>query len=319
MGKIEDYMKEAFSKAGKKVVEFEDLREVRKRRGRKKENKKTVESEKENIIISNDEGFEIVGAIFPKYVEFDEIAKKYGWHSEQKGNLEEWTTFDFFRYTYRLYVQKYNRQWPLKLGGGSLELKKIFSILEDKFGSVNNLLMKDYIIFFFEKHVDGFVRRRGEFYFSHMSRPDVLKSFYNSYNYKANLRTYFDKRIREDDDTISNQAIERAFLLSESNLLCKYGFVVALNWMIFRKKMGKREAMRRVYASCQKVKDKKMFDLVVSATERYSPYPSWFIFKKPRLLMDRVAPDCEVKVDFTESEKNLLDFLKPRGYNTSNG
>ena len=48
--------------------------------------------------------------------------------------------------------------------------------------------MYDYIIYFFERHINDFIRKKGEFYFSYMKKKDVLKSFYNSYDIRANLR-----------------------------------------------------------------------------------------------------------------------------------
>ncbi len=183
---IDGYMKKAFKKTDPdKDIEFENARSPKKR---KKKNI-LIESEKidDNIINDNKEGLQITGK-FPSYVRFKEINKSRGYKYKKKENIDEWNTFDFFEFARRLYIKKYNKDWILNRGGNSLEIKKIFTELEKKFKIVNNLLMYDYIIYFFERHINDFIRKKGEFYFSHMKRKDVLKSFYNSYDYRTNLR-----------------------------------------------------------------------------------------------------------------------------------
>lgn len=183
---IDNYMKKAFKKTDPdKDIEFENARNPKKR----KKKKILIESEKidDNIINDNKEGLQITGK-FPNYVDFNKINKSRGYKYKKKENIDEWNTFDFFEFARRLYIKKYNKDWILNRGGNSLEIKKIFTELEKKFKIVNNLLMYDYIIYFFERHINNFIRKNGDFYFSHMKRKDVLKSFYNSYNYKSNLK-----------------------------------------------------------------------------------------------------------------------------------
>ncbi len=182
---INEYMKKAFKKADPdKNIEFENARNPKKR----KKKKNLIESEKiDGIINDNKEGLQITGK-FPGYVDFNKISKSRGYKYKKKENIDEWNTFDFFEFARRLYIKKYNKDWILNRGGNSIEIKKIFTELEKKFKIVNNLLMYDYIIYFFERHINDFIRKKGEFYFSYMKKKDVLKSFYNSYDIRANLR-----------------------------------------------------------------------------------------------------------------------------------
>ena len=312
MDSVDEYMKGAFSKVrGEEVKGFEDYREARKKRKKKK---KVVESEKNDDIISNDEGFSIVSNPIPKFVDFSDGMKKSGWKHDPNRKLDDWNTFDFFYYTYRLYANKYNKEWDLNMIGNSQEIIRIRNLLDDKFGSVNNLLVKDFIIFFFENLIDSLCVNK-KFYFSYLKRRDVIDSFYNSYDYKNNLRQFFDKKI-ESDEIVSHDAINKAFMVSETNLLCKYGLVIAVNWFVSKQKWNEDDAKKTVYAACVRLKDKGILRNAINATERHSPYPSWLLFKEPKLLIDRISPDLEVNIEFIESEKNSLDFLKLGGYNT---
>ena len=303
---MNEYMKKAFKQINpdKKEVEFEDARKIK--RKRKKEKEKLIDNKKEETILSNKEGLEIVEKKYPDYIGFNQIKSKKGWRYKKKENVDEWTTFDFFEYTRKLYIKKYNKDWNLNRGGNSLEIKKIFDVLEKKFGSVSNLLLYDYIIFFFENHIDDFMLKYNNFYFSYLhKRKDVLKSFYNSYDYKKILRKNFKKSKME----ISSAILDRTYLLSESALVCNYGIIISLNWLIIKKKFDEKQAIELIVDSCKKLYNKDMIDIVTKSTESYSPYTEKLIFKDIEKILNKIDKNLKMNIEFIKSEKNKLDFL----------
>lgn len=299
---INDYMKKVFKKVdnNKEDIEFEDIRKAKRRKNKKEDI--LIESEKKDVIISNKEGLEIIENKYPNYIGFNEIKSKKGWVYKKKENIDEWNTFDFFEYTRKLYIKKYNKDWELNRYGNSFEIKKIFTVLEKKFGKVDNLLLYDYIIFFFENHIDDFMLKNNSFYFSYLhKRKDVLKSFYNNYEYKRNYK--------KSEIEISNISLERTYLLSDAALVCNYGVVISLNWFITKKKLDEDEALKLVIGICKKINNKNMMSTVIKSTELYSPYPEKLKFKEPEKILNKIDKNLKVNVEFNKSEKNKLDFL----------
>ncbi len=299
---MNDYMKKVFKKVtnDKRDIEFEDVRKAKRRR--KKKEDILIESEKNDVIISNKEGLEIIENKYPSYIGFNEIKSKRGWRFKKKEEIEEWNTFDFFEYTRKLYIKKYNKDWELNRSGNSIEIKKIFTALEKKFGKVDNLLLYDYIISFFENHINDFILKNNSFYFSYLhKRKDVLKSCYNNYDYKRNSK--------KSKIEISNSVLESTYLLSDLSLVCNYGVIIPVNWFMIKKKFNEKESIDIVIDICKKIYNKNMMNIVIKSTELYSPYPEKLKFKEIEKVFNKIDGSLKVNVEFIKSEKNKLDFL----------
>ena len=142
-----------------KDISFKDLRKNKKKKSKKV--KKVSESEENSSIISNEEGFSLsnVEITFCDYREIGGKRKR-----RKKNNLDEWGPFDFFYFAENLYIEKYNKKWNLNVGGNSLEINKIRDKFYDNFGFCCNLIMRDYITYFFENYIDDFISKKGCFY-----------------------------------------------------------------------------------------------------------------------------------------------------------
>lgn len=306
MSNTDKIMKDIFN------CEFEDVRDEKRKKSRKK--KKTVDTEDKSVIItSNDEGVEIVSD-GPKFVEWKR-RKRRNWTFDPNKPITEWKAWDLFEFAHQLYVKKYNKEWNLRRQGNSLVILQIFEKLESKFGSNNYLLMRDYVIYFFEKHIDNFVKRKAnnDSFFDHMNRKDVIKSFCVSYDYRKNFMRYDEIKKEKIKKTVSNSDLESAYLLSVGTLVSDYGIILAINWLVVKKKFKKKDAAKMVFDTCQSMYNKDVFSMIVESTEKYSPYPDWLIFKKCSIITDRISKNIEINVKFLKSEKKRLDFLKERG------
>jgi len=285
-----------------KDIQFKDLRKSRRK---KKKIEKNDESESESDIITNDEGF----ALFDtgtKTCDYRDIAKKG--RSKKKHSLDEWGAFDFFRFAHKLYLKRYRTDWDLNMGGNSLEINRIKDQLTDVFGYCCNLMMYDYIIYFFDHHINDF-EQKGGFYFSQMRKDWVMLGFKESYNFRERFVEYMtQKKQKNKKYKLTKEEIQKSYDAGDTNLVGNYGVVIALNWLLKIKKKNKKEAIKIVVDACMEMNSKHLIDIVQSATEIYSPYPSNLAFTSPQLVFDKVDNDISLDVSFNKNNK--MRFLQ---------
>lgn len=285
-------------------IEFKDLR---KRKKINKKIEKNDESESKNDIINNDEGFALYGT-GTKFCNYKDIGKKG--RLRKKKNLDEWGAFDFFRFAQNLYLKKYKTSWNLQIGGSSLEINRIKDKLVDIFGYCCNLMLYDYIVYFFNYHIDFFKKNQG-FYFRQMRQEWVLLDFQESYDFRERFVDYMTaKKQKNKKYELTKEEIQKTYDSGDQNLVGNYGVVIALNWLLVIKKMSKKEAVKVVIDACLEMYKKNMIDIVKEATEIYSPYPSNMAFTSPQLIFAKIDNDIVLNIDFKKNEK--MKFLQKK-------
>ncbi len=281
-------------------IKFSDYRQKK----RKKKVEKIVESESNSTTVENEEGFTVEN-VTVESCSFADIGRR---RLKKKNNLEEWGAFDFFLYAEKKHMDKYGNKWGLNIGGGSLEINRIRNKFYDLFGFCCNLIMRDYIDFFFEHYMDLMVNSDDGFYFSQMRNDKIICEFHDGYDFSQSFLQYSESEKQCDEDTISNKVIKESYLIGDTSLVSNYGIVIALNWLIKVKKISPTEASRMVLAACREFAVKGMIDVVKSATEMYSPYPSSLLFKDPQMVIDKIDENIKIDVEFNDNSK--YEFLQ---------
>ena len=276
---------------------------------KRKKKKKVVESESVDDILDNAEGFALSN-IGVKTCSYGEIGKK-GRRLRHKHKLEEWGAFDFFLYAQKKYIAKYGSTWDLYIGGNSLYINRIRDRFYDMFGFCCNLIMRDYIDFFFDNYMDSYIKKSGAFYFSQMLDDWLICEFYDSYDFRASFEQYSGGEKQETSDTVSSKDIRDAFMISDTSLVSNYGVVLAINWLLVNKKMSPVEATKIVLTACTNMHNKGMLDVVKKATESHSPYPSNIPFKNPQLLINKIDDTVKLNVEFNDNSR--FSFLQRKG------
>lgn len=290
-------------------IELEDLKCKKKKRSKKKK----VFSENESSF-SNDEGLNLdISKV--SSVDWKEIKSSRNYF-KKKESLDEWSTFDFFNYTSELYEKmfKNNGVWNLKRGGASLELKKIYDLLEENFGFKSNLMVKDYIEFFFKYFAKKYKNRNNNFYFSQLKSEEVIKSFVDSYNFRESFRKHLkNKEKEENSDIIKVKDINASYENGILYFLLFYGIIIPFNWFLFNKKMSKEEIIKIMMLNLKEAKRKNFLDIIINSTEKYSPYPEWFLFKKVDYLLSNITgEERKINVSFVLNENidKKYNFIK---------
>jgi hypothetical protein len=286
-----------------KDISFNDLRKKKIKKSKKV--KKSDESESYSSIISNKEGFSLSG-VETKYCDYRDIKGKR--KLTKKNSLDEWGPFDFFNFANKLYVEKYKKEWDLNIGGNSLEINRIRDKFYDAFGFCCNLIMRDYIVYFFENRIDDFIAKKGCFYFSHMRSDWVIKEFVENYNFRERFAAYtVNRKSRSKKIEITKEAINNSFAMGDTTLITNYGVVIALNFLLKVKRMPKKDAISTIVNACKDMASKDLIDVIKKSTEAYSPYPSKLIFKSPQLIFNKISDDISISVEFNDNKS--MPFL----------
>ncbi len=282
-----------------KDIQFNDLRKKKKNF---KKVKKVVENKNNYGIMDNYEGFGVAGAE-TQFCSYKDISKKKR-KTKEKSNLEEWGPFDFFRFAHKLYINKYKTDWNLNIGGSSLEVNRIKDKFIDIFGFCCNLIIRDYIVFFFESHIDDFVKSSNGFYFSQMRRDDIITIFKETYNFQERFIDYISKEKQKNKKyNVTKEEMEKSYIMGDMTLIGNYGIVLSLNWLLQVKRKPKREAIKIVVDACKDMYKKNMIDIIKKSTEIYSPYPSDFVFKSPQLVFNKINSSIYINVEFNNNDK----------------
>jgi len=256
-------------------------------------------------ILQNEEGFEVTD-VSVEFCSYDKIGGRR--KIVKKNSLEEWGAFDFFYYTEKKYVDKYTHGMGLNVGGNSVEINRIRDRFYDLFGFCCNLIMRDYIDFFFDHYIDQLIEHDGAFYFNQMRNDKIICEFQEGYNFSESFLRYLESEKPKDKDTLSSKVIQEAYMISDTSLVSNYGIVISLNWLIKVKKISPTDASRMVVSACRELASKGMVDVIKSATETYSPYPSSLLFKKPQIVIDKIDKNIKLDIEFNNSCK--YEFLQ---------
>jgi len=281
-----------------------NFRDLRKGKSRKKKVEKKDESESVSGIIQNDEGFSL--SVDTQYVDFKDLCKKG--RVKEKNSLDEWGPFDFFRFARKLYKKKYKTDWDLNIGGSSLEVNRIKDKFIDIFGYCCNLMIHDYIVYFFDNYID-YYRDKDGFYFSQLRQDYIILGFQESYNFRERFVNYTTTQKQKNKKyELTKNEIQKSYDMGDTTLIGNYGVVIALNWLLVIKKMNKKDAIKIVVDACREMHRRHLIDVVKSATEIYSPYPSNIVFKSPQLIFNKIDEGIKINVDFNHSNK--MKFLQ---------
>jgi hypothetical protein len=287
-----------------------------KKKNNKKKSKKKIDTPKiDDIIIRNEEGFILRAKGYAQQVEFEDMRLPRHTKTRWRKNIADWNSADVFYYIGYLYAEKYGQPLPLNQIPAQVEIKKIQGALEEEFGAFHWLMIKDYVIFFFEKYIDFFRRKNfknGCFYINHMLNDKVIKAFVKQYNFEKSCREYNlkEKDLKDPIMSLKNSEIEKSFILGDANLVSKFGVVISVNWLMKVKSMTEEEAVRIVKSGCHKIFKRKAFQSVKEATEKFSPYPSWLPFKDYQSLLLSIISDVSLSVNFKDTESNINQFYE---------
>lgn len=276
-----------------------------KKNKKKKINKKNNISKENNQKSINQEGVEIVERDIPSRVKYRNKTRTH----KKVEQIKEWTARDFVLYIRKLYYNKYMEDWGLQIARACIDFKEIEETLEEIFNVADPRFTKKYIDFFFEYWVDILVSKYKNFFLTFLEKTEVLESYHDyieslkdgSLDMVGNIK--LKNKVKEKE--LSNELIEASYFIGSDNLVFDYGIILSINWLILYKKIDKQKAIKEVLEVCKKEYKKGLFNIIEKQTEKFSPYPDWFIIKK-------IGPKVKAKIEFNnlDSVNDKYNFIK---------
>lgn len=298
MDETKNLMKNLLSDiSGVKTNKIKIGKEIKKKKKKRIKKKKKIEI-KDGVDIDEDK--------YANYVDFSDIRKSRNY---KKKNLDDWVAINFVFLSKGLYYDIYKTDCNLNAFPACKEVNKLKDVFFDLYGFNSNRLIYDYIVYFFENFIKYFMREKGVFYFSQLTHHDAIESFYNNYDFEKALHK---KTKVKNHDLLTNVKIEKSYLLNEENLVYNYGIIIAINWLIVNKKMGRNMAVKMVYNIVNKMYNNGLFNNIKKITEQWSPYPNWLIFKGVNKFTNKIDKKLKIDVKFEISDliDDKFEFLK---------
>jgi hypothetical protein len=276
-----------------------------KKRGPQK--KSAVVQSSSSVTLDSGEGLQITN-VETTYEDWRNIKSKR--HHAPKNHIEEWGASDFFYFAKKLYQDKYQEGWNLRVGGGSVEINKIRDKLAEMSGFSSNLMMRDYIVYFFKNNIDYYKKQNG-FCFKQMRSDHNIAYFIDHYDYSRSFAAHMNQeKIKNIKPcSLNREDISKSYKVGDTTLLCNYGLVITLNWLVLNKKLNKEQAFRLVSEACQILKDKGLLSAVQKATEVYSPYPIWLPVNSLQEIISQVGHNLQIHAVFNNDQSEQFNFF----------
>lgn len=223
--------------------------------------------------------------------------------------LDKWVVGNFVSYMQSRYKEHFRMDWGLRFSSSCNEVTKLKDSIVDMFGFCDNIILKDYVDYFFDQHIDYYMKTNVHFYISFMRQTMPLERFYESYSYKDSVdkgesNIVFEKRTKKGD--VEEGSLEASYVLGLDRLLMDFGVVVAVNWLHMEKKKSKRDIARQVMTYVEIIKRKGSMGDLERVTAKFSPYPDDFEIKNFNSFFNKFG--MNVDIEFTSNNK--FDFKR---------
>ena len=274
-----------------------------------KKKKKTQRKKTEGIDIFSDSGKS-------KQIEFKDIKSPRSRSIRNRIRhlpLSEWVSVDFVYYTASLYKERYGRDWELNVSGSCAQVVGVKDFIVDHFGFCDNVILRDYLRFFFENHSDYFMQHSKMFYFSYLKKPFIMQKFVDAYDYDESCRKElsdidFTESSKKKYTCIAKDDVESSQLLSDQRLVTDYGVIISVNWLL-SKGLSLTDACSMISDACVDLYKRGLISNVAKATERFSPYPDWLAYRDATSILNNAGYSGSVIVTY-KSDLDRFLFLK---------
>jgi hypothetical protein len=225
----------------------------------------------------------------------ESAAKKY-----LSKDIVQWTRLDLRRYVCDKYLQKYGGLMSFAPALAFSALNAIqFSISQQTKIECDNIGLKNYVDYFFEHFADDVIRKEKKgLTFYTLS----YQKYINAYVSQLSTRRHLES-LAEPEPSLSAElnlkSVQAAFKINPTRLLTKFGVLIAANFLVMVKKQTAEKAIFYINSALDKIHK----DEVVSATEKYNPYPTWLIIKD--LSLFNMKASIQISAD-----NQLLEFLR---------
>ena len=249
----------------------------------------------------------------PQFINYEEVkVKKFRRKLDE--DIGKWVSSDFVSYAKQIHLKVYKTHWILNFSACCQEILLVKDALVDNIGFCDNIVLRDYIDFFFDSISDFFIKKSQSFYFSQMRKLWVLSSFLESYDYESQVMGTKKIKIKKEPkndvkNKINERDVDNIYILNWDRFVMSFGAVVCINWLMTKKSFSYKQARKFVLDICEHLHAKNMLNDVVESTIGYSPYPNYLKFQFVEDFFHEIGYNEQIDIIFKESD-GRLDFLR---------
>lgn len=283
-----------------------DLKKNKKAKPRKRKKKATEPT------------LELITSGEARSVEFSQVKGSLK-RSEARENVFKWSIKDVALYIRAKYENKYDEGWNHRTIGACTELMRIHDRILDLYGHCDFLVMRDYVDYVFENHIDMMKdRAEGVFYLRNFRDDVYISEFSEVYDYKNSFerttcgKVESIKKYEVEDFSTSSNNIEEVFFLSEDSFVKTYGIVVCIFWLIKCQGYTNKEAATKVLNICKRLHKKGEFKFIKERTEFLSPYHESINFPRMEQFLKSIDGRYKIDIEYKENDiiKSKFKFLE---------
>jgi hypothetical protein len=220
----------------------------------------------------------------------------------------QWTNRDIALYITEKYYKKYKNNWDVSIVGVATHVDRIKKCLFDILGFCDNVVMKDYLDYFFTYWADLCVHGANKtLRFKSFLGSDPIDEFVDSYNYSERVQYYIsgsDSDYEGNLPKVDINKIDMSYSLGIDNLILDFGIIVAMNYLL---KKGKplNIATKLVSDAAVRICKDSDYSLVAEITNAYSPYSNKMIYKNSdeisNLIQRRIGKEISFNIAFLDN------------------
>jgi len=232
------------------------------------------------------------------------ISLKKNKKSLLKEKVDDWENVDFFLYMSKKFSDMFSKKIELKKSGSCTQINNLRDDIMQIFGDCNNFILKEYFDFYIERFLFTVASSPSGFSFSEMKNKNCLKSFVSFCKNLIKPENESNKEVIVNK--LSKKEVEASYLLNLERLVLDYGFIISVQWLIFYRKFDVKKSLTTVVMVLDKLNKKIDISNIISVTEKFSPYPDWFIFKNVDFFISRYGKNMSIY--FVNNDEQLKEF-----------
>jgi hypothetical protein len=170
-------------------------------------------------------------------------AKPFGnWPQSKKPSnyslksLSEWNQRDFAVYMSQEYINNFGHIWDFNSSGVVTYLGRIKAQLRDFYGFCDNIVLKDYIDYFYKEWIAYCENCNIKFWIRFMMNNKPLSAFYSSYTYKITEEKTFLPEKKETPE----KDFDNYYALSVEALVFNCGLIASVDYLLNKRKMDEK-------------------------------------------------------------------------------
>lgn len=271
-----------------------------------------MNTDKENDFMKALQGLKQISATSPRRsVEIvGSTTSQAGWADKAlrgsvtaKANVNDWNKVDMRRYVAKRFSDRFSSSLPMSIAQASKTFADLEVMLEKHAGTeCTPALVKDYIDFVFQRHIDSIIQREGSFGIRILCRPAIVLDYARNHLKAMSSISPMSKPAPQpapaslfDTTEVGLDDLQGAFKINAKYFVQNYGVILPVNYLMYVKKKSKEDAVKYVANAITKLAGD--IDAVMKATLQHAPYPDWFDFKDAESIISGL------KVTFTDQAR----------------